>query len=222
MHLVDDPDLHHAQMSWVNGGSALPLVRLHVERNEIVEAGAVARAALEQEGCPDAAEIEALLYQLDAPPDDWLDTLREFSEAPSVERWREIMRFVPPDEYYQRLRNSIRRLRQMGTDPNVLFLCACNLGMTSDAIQLAEEGLVDAAVIEERAATAGGAKATYFGLAAIAAFRHDDLLGAIRLLRETLAHENDMCPAFPHILFIREHASAEVNAALDQAGIPAE
>jgi hypothetical protein len=220
MHLVDDPERHHAEMTWLNGGSALALVRLHVSRGETLEAATVARAALEMEGCPDAAEIEALLYQLDAPPEDWLEILREFAGAPSVERWRDIMRFVPPDDYYQRLRNSIRRLKQLGTDTNILFLCACELGMTPDAIQLVEEGLVDVEVIEERATRAGGAAATYIGLAAIAAFCREDIVGTIRLLRQSLANETDLCPAFPHIWFIRERASPEVNAMLDQAGIP--
>jgi len=175
---------------------------------------------LEQKDCPDASEIEAVLYELDSPPEDWLETLRVFSTNPSVERWREIMRFVPPDDYYQRLRNSVRRLRQMGTDPNILFLCACELGMTPDAIQLVEEGLVDADVIEERASRAAGAQTTYLGLTATAAYHRGNVVGAIRLLREAIARENELCPAFPHIVFIRERASDELNAALDQAGIP--
>jgi len=67
------------------------------------------------------------------------------------------MRFVPPELSYQRLRNSIRRLRQMGVDGNMLFLCACEMGMTPDAIGLVEDGLVDADVIVDRASRSGDA-----------------------------------------------------------------
>jgi hypothetical protein len=221
MRVVDDPELDEVQDAWLSGGSALPLIRLLASREEIVEAAAVARLALDRKGCPDAEEIESLLDQFDQPPPDWDDTLRAFAAAPTVERWREIMRFVPEDLYYQRLRNSIRRLRRMNTDPNALFLCACELGMTPDAITLVEEGLVQPAVIEERARKGGGAKATYFGLAATAAFLANDLVGAIRLLRESAAHETALCSSMPHVFFIREHATPEVNALLDKAGIAA-
>lgn len=219
MRVVDDPELDHAQSHWLGGGSALPLVQLHLSRGEVDEAAAVARLALDRPDCEDADAIEQLLDGVDEAPPDWDDTLRSFAANPSVERWREIMRFVPDDLYYQRLRNSIRRLRKWGTDPNVLFTCACELGMTPDAIILVEEGLVHPSVIEERAQNARGGKATYFGLAATAAFLANDIVGAIRLLRESAAHETALCSPEPHIFFIRERATAEVNALLDKAGI---
>jgi hypothetical protein len=221
VHVIDDPERHQAEQEWLGGGSALPLVRLHISRGELLEAAVVARAALETPGCADAAAIEEILYQLDEAPPDWEEILRAFAAGPTVERWREIMRFVPEDIYYHRVRNSIRRLRQLGTNPDILFLCACDLGMTPDAIALVEDGLVSAAVIEERASAAGGARATYLGLAATAAYLAGDLVGAIRLLRESAGHENVLCSPLPHIYFIRERASGEENALLDKAGIPA-
>jgi|ERR1051325_2717976 hypothetical protein len=220
MRLVEDAEREQAQKTWLNGGSALPLVSLHHRRGEVLEASAVARAALEK-GDAEAVEIERLLYEMDDAPPDWIETLRAFAAAPSIERWRDLMRFVPPGQIYQRSRNTVRRLRQLGVDTNLLFLCATNLGMTPDAIQLVEEGLVDTAVILQRAEEAGGARATYLGLAATAAYLAGDLVGAIRLLRESAACENDYCSPLPHILFIRDNASAEVNAMLDQAAIPA-
>ncbi|HWS71025.1 MAG TPA: hypothetical protein VN605_02875 [Thermoanaerobaculia bacterium] len=41
----------------------------------------------------------------------------------------------------------MRRLRALGLPGNWLFLCACEYGMTPEAIQLVEEGLVDVATI---------------------------------------------------------------------------
>lgn len=219
MHVVDDPERDRAESHWLGGGSALPLVRRHLERGDVDAAGAVARLALSRPDCADAAGIEALLAQLDGAPDDWDATLRDFAAAPSVERWREIIRFVPDDLLYQRLRNSVRRLRQLGTDPDILFLCACETGLTPDAIALVEEGHVRAEVIEQRARKAGGARATYLGLAATAAFLARDAVGAIRLLREAAAHESELCSALPHIWFIRDRATAEENELLDRAGI---
>ena len=221
MRIIHDPELHQAQTSWFSdGGSALPLVSLHMARGETLEAGAVARCALAQPDCADAEEIERLLYQIDEAPDDWTSILTEFAAAPSIERWRDIMRFVPGDLAYQRKRNSIRRLRQLGIDTNILFLCACDLGITPDAMELVEDGLVDVDVIIERAEISGGARTVYLGLAATAAYLTGDIVGAIRLLRQSTTHQNDMVSALPHIWFIREHANEEVNAMLDQAGIP--
>jgi hypothetical protein len=220
MRVVEDAEMHQALNQWTNGGSALALVELHLSRGESNEASYVARAALEGADCPDAEALEKILYTLDQPPDDWLELLKEFAAAPSLERWRDLMRFVPPDLSYMRLRNSIRRLRQMGVDGNTLFLCSCEIGMTPDTIGLVEDGLVDADVIEERAARSGDARATYIGLAATAAYLHGDVVGAIRYLRDSIAHENEWCIALPHILFIRDHASQDINAALDKAGIP--
>ena len=220
MRILDDPELDAAQARWLNDGSALPLVSLHIARGESLEAGAVARVALEQPDCPDAEEIERLLEQIDEEPEEWIAILRDFAAAPSLERWRDIMRFVPVDLLYQRVRNSIRRLRRLGIDTNMLFLCACETGMTPDAIGLVEDGLVNAEVIERRAEIAAGARSTYLGLAATAAYLAGDIVGAIRYLRQSAACENEHCTPLPHIWFIREHATDEVNALLDQAGIP--
>lgn len=220
MRIVDDVPLELAHDRWLRGESALPLVRLLLEREQPIEASVVARAALEREDCPDAAEIEELLYTIGSPPADWAELLEAFAARPSIERWREMLTFVPSDLRYQRLRNSIRRLRGLGVDANLLFLCACEYGMTPDAIQLVEEGLVDPDVIIGRAASSGPARATYLGLAAIAAFRRHDMVGVVRLLREAAAYENELCFVWPHILFIRGLATTEQIAVLDSAGIP--
>ncbi len=210
--------MHEAERQWRDGGSVLSLVQLLADRGEVTEAGAVARAALERDGCLDAAAIEQLLFTLDDPPADWDDQLRTFSAAPTVEAWRSLMRFVPPEPIYQRIRNTIRRLEALGVDGDMLFLCSCELVMTPDAIRLVEEGRVAVGTIEKRSEVAGGAQATYLGLAAIASFLSGDIVGAIRFLRESAAHENEWCSPFPAIVFIREHGSDEVILALDRAG----
>jgi hypothetical protein len=65
-----------------------------------------------------------------------------------------------------------------------------------------------------------GAKTAYLGLAAEAAFLAGDMIGTVRLLRQSIAHEGEWCSALPHIFFIRERASPDQVDLLDRAAIP--
>jgi hypothetical protein len=220
MRLITDPELDALQQEWLGGGSALPLVRLLVQRGEGDHAAAIARIALGRADCLDADAIEDCLDRIDEAPDEWRAQLAAMARDPSVERFEELMRFVPPELIYQRLRNALRKLRKLGVDANVLFQCATNLAMTPEAIELVEDGLVEPETILARGARSA-ARTTYLGLAAEATYLRGDLVSTIRYLREALLHETDLCSALPHIYFVREQASPEVNAILDRAGIPA-
>jgi hypothetical protein len=215
-----DFELADAERRWLNGGSALPVVTLLALRGANVEAAAVARLALARADCPDASELEAVLSRLAASPAGWEEALAQFAQAPTLESWRDLMRFVPPEYAYQRQRNAIPRLKSLGVSGDILFRCATEYGLTPDVIELVEEGGVSVKAIMERAEQSAGAKATYLGLAAEAAFLMEDMVGTVRLLRESIACENEWCSAAPHILFIRERASAEQKDLLDRAGIP--
>jgi hypothetical protein len=220
MGVLRDSELRDAERRWLNGDSALPVVTLLVSRGKKAEAAAVARLALARSGCPDAADLEAILDRLAASPVGWTESLAEFARSPSLERWHELMRFVPPQYAYQRQREAVRRLRSLGVDGNVLFRCASEYGLTPDLIELVEDGCVAVSTIVERAARSGGAKATYFGLAAEAAFLAGDMVGTVRLLRQSIAHENEWCIALPHVFFVRERASPDQKEMLDRASIP--
>lgn len=216
-----DFELRHAERRWLlEGQSALPVVTLLEAQGATVEAGAVARLALTRPDCPDAVELEAILARLAASPAGWTEALAEFAKAPSVERWQELMRFVPPEYLYQRHRDAVRRLRALGVDGNMVFRCASEYGLTPELIGLVEDGCVSVATLVERAAAARGAKTAYLGMAAEAAFLTGDLLGTVRLLREAIGHENQWLSVFPHVFFIRERASPEQKEFLDRAGIP--
>ena len=220
MTVQRDPEIRDAEQRWLKGGSALPVVTLLLSRDAKVQAAAVARLALARPGCPDAEELEAALARVAAAPPGWGDALAGFASAPSPEAWRELMRFAPPEYLYQRTRDAIRRLRKLGVDGDSLFRCAGEFGLTPDLIELVEDGCVAVGTIVERAARSGGAKATYFGLAAEAAFLAGDMVGTVRLLRQSIAHENEWCSALPHVIFIRERATDEQKNLLDRAGIP--
>ena len=198
----------------------MPVVSLLASRGAKAEAAAVARLALSRADCSEAAELEGALARLAALPDGWERSLDEFAKSPSIEHWRELMRFVPQEYFYQRHRETIRRLRSMGVDGDLLFRCACEYGLTPDLIELVEDGDVHAETLVERAARAGNARSTYLGLAAEAAFLAGDMLGTLRLLRESMAHENEWCSVIPHVYFIRERASPEQREMLDRGGIP--
>src|SRR5207244_6806491 len=113
--------------------------------------------------------------------DEWRAQLAAMARDPSVERFEELMRFVPPELIYQRLRNAIRKLKKLGVDANLLFHCATNIGMTPEAIELVEEGLVAPETILARARQSA-ARATYLGLAAEATYLRGDLVSTIRYL----------------------------------------
>ncbi len=219
MYVVNDPEETEAMGQWANGGSALPLVSLYARRGDLDRAAAIAGLALARPDCPDAPEIESIIESAGDPPADWKALLDDFAAAPSFERWRELMRFVPEDFVYQRHRNSIRYLRRRGVDSNLLFRCAAHPGLTADAIELVEDGMVSVETIRARG-EGSPARATFAGLAAEAAFLAGDLLGTIRLLRESMVCQTDLCSPLPHVAFIREHASETDHAALDRAGIP--
>lgn len=220
MTVQRDPEIRDAEQRWLNGDSALPVVTLLVSRGAEAEAAAVARLALTRPGCPDAADLEAILDRVAASPVGWTESLAEFARSPSLECWRELMRFVPLQYAYQRQREAVRRLRSLGVDGDMLFRCASEYGLTPDLIELVEDGCVAVSTIVERAARSGGAKATYLGLAAEAAFLAGDMVGTVRLLRQSNAHENEWCSALPHVFFIRERASPEQKELLDRASIP--
>lgn len=189
--LQRDAELRDAEQRWLNGDSALPVVTLLVSRGAEAEAAAVARLTLTRPGCPDAAELEAALTRLAAMPAGWAESLAEFARYPSLERWRELMRFVPPEYVYQRQRETVRRLRSLGVSGDLLFRCASEYGLTPDLIELVEDGHVAVETLVKRADRSSGAKATYLGLAAEAAFLAGDMVGTVRLLRESIAHENE-------------------------------
>lgn len=216
-----DLERRHAERRWLlEGQSALPVVRLLEAEGATVEAGAVARLALTRPECPDARELETILDRLAASPPGWTQALAEFAQAPSLEQWQELMRFVPPEYLFQRHREAVRRLRALGVDGNMLFRCASEYGLTPDLIGLVEDGRVSVRTLVERAAVSRGAKAAYLGLAAEAAFLSGDMLGTVRLLREAIGQENEWLSVFPQVFFIRERASAEQADFLDRAGIP--
>jgi len=215
----DDPEVREARQRWLNGGSALCVVELMASRGAKNEAVAVARLALAKPNCVDAAELRDVLSKLASPPAGWEESLARFAELPSRDAWRELMRFVPPDHAYLRLRDAIGRLRALGVDGDMIFRCASEFGMTPDLIELVEQGCVAVKTLVERAAHSGGAKTTYLGLAAEAAFLAGDMLGTVRLLRESIAHENEWCSADPHLIFIRERAAPAQTDLLNRAGI---
>lgn len=206
MRIVDDPEETAAEQEFARG-VPLPLVSLYYKRGELDRSAAIARLALTMEECPDSAKIEEILERCSAPPVEWTSVLDAFAENPSVARWKELMQFVPDDLRYQRHRNGIRYLRKHGVEPNLLFLCACDVGLTPDAIELVEDGLVSVETLMARADDAGPARGAYVGLAAQAAFLTGDLVGTIRLLREAMSLETEWISTFPHIHFILDRAS---------------
>jgi hypothetical protein len=214
----DDAQLTFLTRRWLNGDSALPLVVRLRELGYDTEAAATARLAVRDPDCLDREALEAALHEIGSAPDGWMEALAEFARNPGEQRWNELMTFVPPEVFYQRLRNTIATLMRLGCDGNILFRCATTLGMTPDIFDLATSGTVDPEVIEERGA-GSPARATWLGLAAQAAFARGDHFAVTRYLREASAGR-DAVLAWASITEIRREADEELNEQLDRVGVP--
>lgn len=213
-----DPQLTFLTRQWFNGGSALPLVRRLLEDGQTDEAAVTARLAVRMEPCADREELEATLHETASTPDGWVPALEDFARHPSEERWLELMRFVPEDVWYHRLRNTIACLMRLGCDGNILFQCATRQGIPLDVYDLAASGTVDPEVIVARGQDSP-ARAMWLGLAAQAAFVRGDRWNTIRYLREA-CKEEDAYRAWASIDEIRRDADDELNAELDKLNVP--
>jgi hypothetical protein len=217
--LSDDGQCRFLIRRWFHGDSALPLVQRLFDSGCEAEAAATARLALADSECLDRDELEAMLRKIASEPDGWDEALRYFARNPSEERWQELMRFVPEDVFYQRLRTTVPLLMRMQCDGNVLFRCAARFGMFPDLFDLAASGTVDPDVIEDRARDSA-ANSAWLGLAAQAAFARGDRFGTMRYLRDALRDEEQAYCAWASIIEIRNRADETFNAELDKVGVP--
>ncbi len=218
--VFEDPEVQAARERWTEGGSALPVVELLAAKGAKIEAATYARLALAKPDCLDADKLKAVLDGLSSPPAGWDDALATFARAPSDEGWQDLLRFIPTDALYLRMRDVVGRLLKLKLDADTIFRYVSRVGLVPDLIMLVEEGRVSVRMLEERADQSSNAKTTYFGLAAQAAFLAGDMLGTVRLLRQSRAYENEWCSTYPHMAFVRERATHEQAEMLDRAGIP--
>ena len=213
-------EIRAAEKKWLDGGPPLPLIRLLLEAGDSVKAAVIARLVLSKPDCPDRIEIEGVLDQMDRAPAGWDDALQNLARNPTVEGWEALMRFNPDGLAYNRHRNALRKLRGYGVDANLLFRFATQPAITPEAMELVEDGLVTPETVLARNEESRGAQAYFLGLAAEAAFLRGDMIGTIRWLRQAYSRENEWCAPDFAVFFIRERASEEQQAALDNAGIP--
>lgn len=218
--ILQDPEVRAASRRWADGGSALPLVELLAAKGAKSEAATYVRLALAKTDCPDADKLKAILDGLSSPPAGWDGALAAFARAPSEEGWQDLLRFIPNDALYLRMRDVVGRLVKLGLDGNTIFRYVSRVGLIPDLVMLVEDGRILVRVLEERAEQSSNAKTTYFGLAAQAAFLAGDMLGTVRLLRLSRSFENEWCSTYPHMAFVRDRATPEQAEMLDRAGIP--
>lgn len=210
------------EAEWVGGGAATPLVAELIRLKRLNRAGAIARLALAAEVCQDRATLEKLLQRTGNPPRGWENAVAAFHRNPTLENWDSLMYFTPLPLLYQRTRNTLRVLRRVGTDPDVLFMCATRNGTVPDAFELVQSGDVAPETVVQRALEAPpGLQAMWLGLAAEAAFARGDMLGVVRLLKRACAETVD-CMTGPEMSInaIRAAASDELHHMLDSVGIP--
>jgi hypothetical protein len=199
------------------GGSAIPVIRKLMQEGELDQAAVVARLAVRLAEGKERDEIFALLGEITSAPTGWSAALERFAAEPSEETWDELMRFVPEDVLHQRLKYTILLLLGTGCDGDVLFRCVSRFGMLPELYDVAESGRVGPDTIVARA-TGSPAEAAWLGLAAIAALARGDRDATVRHLWR--ASQLDPILSIASIVEIRERADADLNAQLDQAGVP--
>lgn len=198
------------------GESAMPAVRELIAAGDLDYAAVVARLALRTAEGADRAELMSALGEISSAPTGWAAALETFAAAPSEEAWEELMRFVPEDVHYQRLKYTVVALISLGCDGDVLFRCVSRFGMLPELYDLADSGTVDPETIVQRA-TGSPAEAAWLGLAAKAALARGDRAATARHLWR--ASQLDPILSYAAIAEIRERADAELNAELDRAGV---
>lgn len=220
MSVFDEyPEVTLLLRHWANGGSALPAVTKLIACGYPNEASATARVALQVPECADREALEAAIARIANSSDEWVRAIEEFAKHPSEERWEELMRFVPTEERYQRLRYTIALLLSLQCDGNILFQCATKIGMTSDVFDLARSGTVDPEVIEARG-EGSPARPAWLGLAALAAFTRGDRWSTLRYLREASQYGESSVLSWASISEIRHEADEELDNELDRVGVP--
>ena len=215
----EDPRVVQRQRFWLNGGSALPLIELLIELDRIDDAAATARMALALEPCPDREAIEKILWDAGSPPPGWDTSLRAYAADPTDERWAEILRFIPMEVVYQRMRNTVAELRKLGADPDRLFLHASRDGIIPELLEMGESGAVAPETIRERGDESPHNRSFWLGLAAQAAFARGETFLTVRFLAEAYDVNAGVTPDFA-AMQIRDEADDELQALLDSVGIP--
>jgi hypothetical protein len=200
-----------------DGGSAMPLLRRLVDEGEREQATVLARLALKRAEGAERDELFALLAELTSAPSGWAEALERFAASPSEEAWEELMQFVPEDVFHQRLKYTVLLLTALGCDGDVLFRCVSRIGMLPELFDLAATGRVDPDTIVARA-SGSPAEGSWLGLAAIAAFARNDREATVRHLWR--ASQLDPVLSFASVSEIRDRADEELNAQLDEAGVP--
>ena len=204
---------------WLRGGSALPLMRFHVERDQKEKAIIVGRTALSDPDCADAEEVAALLSTLESTPAGWDAAIDGFVADPSSERWENILRFAPPDLAHAWLRRAYRDAIARGCDPNALVRFGSQSGVTPDVMELVDQGGVDPETLIERANQPGAARSFWLGLAAQAAYLHGNKFRAVSLLREAKSCADDLSFPLYSILFLQEREDPELEQMMQSAGV---
>ncbi|TNF29921.1 MAG: hypothetical protein EP329_14600 [Deltaproteobacteria bacterium] len=206
---------------WLRGQSVVPLLEILRTQGLVDEANLTARLALFTAEGSEEERIEEFLTAGGRPPDGWIEAVRAFARAPSRDGWRELLQFTPDDVYYYRVRSTLRLLRRLGVDPDVVFQLATTDAVTPDAIELAESGLVSVPTILERMNEGPeDSRPLWLGLAARAAFEQGDRFGAARFLGEAYRiGREDYLPTI-QAMDIRDEADDELQHMLDRAGVP--
>jgi hypothetical protein len=213
----DDPKTTFLLKSWSNGKSVLPLIQHLMELGKSDEAATIIRLVIPTATPRMQTRLQALLDECSSAPVGWTAALESFVANPSQEEWDALLRFIPEERRFQRLKAMILQLIRLRCDGNLLFGYVSSLGFFPELFDLAKTGTVDPELIEQRA-SGSPSEPAWLGLAALAAFARNDHLTVTRYLWKAQQHPAATL-SWPAVFEIRNEADEALNRQLTAAGI---
>lgn len=177
-----------------SNGEAIAHIETLVD-DEPRKAATLCRAVLTERELDDKSRerVESMLEETMNNPVAWKEAVLQWADNPSLQRWRELMQFVRPDDLYDRLRDARAYLRGRGIEADLLFRCLTDeVGTTPDVLQLVSSGEVSPNTVAERAEKAPAtAEGVWYAMAGRAALARGDELGVVRWLKRAYNSRTD-------------------------------
>ena len=175
-----------ARDAWLRGGGHVAYLEELAASGRLVDAAYLGRTVLHWAEAEERPAIQHFLRELSSPPKGWWQEVERFSEGPSADAWRSLMRFAPAgDRGYIRRIHTLERVLERGVEGTELLVCIAEARVTPEVLWLVDVASVEpAGVIAHLERCDGADQRAWFGVAARAAVARGDRLGVLRFLKE--------------------------------------
>jgi len=154
------------------GDSGVELLELLVELGRTDEADLLSRMAIERGGS-DREVTRGIHEALTRAPNEWIVAVSQLADGPSVDGWKKVLERLPNDNIFYGPRDIASLIVDLGGDYDDIFASATANGMSDEAQELLEWGLIEPAAVASRGVD-GDADLWYAWAVKAAAARSDD------------------------------------------------